>query len=105
MFIRQPATQTLQTQENLSSEIIQCNVTQTPPKARTQLDALAPKQQQQQEQKQKQQLAVPTARLQQQQQLTSAALQCPGAPILPHNGTQVRPAISVFTQLPRTRAC
>ncbi|KAH8356137.1 hypothetical protein KR200_001075 [Drosophila serrata] len=68
----------------LRSEIIQCNVTQTPPKARTQLDALAPKQQQQQ----KQQLAVATAQFQQEQQLTSAALQCLGAPILPHNGTQ-----------------
>ncbi|KAH8373827.1 hypothetical protein KR200_004995 [Drosophila serrata] len=64
MFIRQPATQTLQTQQNLSSDVIQCNVTQTPPKACTQLDALAPKQQHQQEQKQKQQLA-------QQQQVTA----------------------------------
>ncbi|XP_039497753.1 polyhomeotic-proximal chromatin protein-like [Drosophila santomea] len=101
MFIQQqPATQTLQTQQN---QIIQCNVTQTPTKARTQLDALAPKQQQQQvgttNQTQQQQLAVATAQLQQQQQqLTAAALQRPGAPIMPHNGTQVRPASSVSTQ-------
>ncbi|KAH8342939.1 hypothetical protein KR059_001920, partial [Drosophila kikkawai] len=102
MFIQQPTTQTLQTQQN---QIIQCNVTQTPPKARTQLDALAPKQQQQQagtanqaqQQQQQQQLAVATAQLQQ-QQLTAAALQRPGAPIMPHNGTQVRPASSVSTQ-------
>nr|XP_044252062.1 polyhomeotic-proximal chromatin protein-like [Drosophila takahashii] len=101
MFIQQqPTTQTLQTQQN---QIIQCNVTQTPTKARTQLDALAPKQQQQQggttNQTQQQQLAVATAQLQQQQQqLTAAALQRPGAPIMPHNGTQVRPASSVSTQ-------
>ncbi|KQS26027.1 uncharacterized protein Dere_GG12650, isoform C [Drosophila erecta] len=100
MFIQQqPATQTLQTQQN---QIIQCNVTQTPAKARTQLDALAPKQQQQvgtTNQTQQQQLAVATAQLQQQQQqLTAAALQRPGAPIMPHNGTQVRPASSVSTQ-------
>ncbi|KAH8360740.1 hypothetical protein KR084_001610, partial [Drosophila pseudotakahashii] len=100
MFIQQqPTTQTLQAQQN---QIIQCNVTQTPTKARSQLDALAPKQQQQggtTNQTQQQQLAVATAQLQQQQQqLTAAALQRPGAPIMPHNGTQVRPASSVSTQ-------
>lgn len=74
-------------------------MTQTPTKARTQLDALAPKQQQagntNQAQQQQQQLAVATAQLQQ-QQLT--ALQRAGAPVMPHNGTQVRPASSVSTQ-------
>ncbi|KAH8350669.1 hypothetical protein KR059_011635, partial [Drosophila kikkawai] len=50
-----------------------------------------------QQQQQQQQLAVATAQLQQ-QQLTAAALQRPGAPIMPHNGTQVRPASSVSTQ-------